>query len=55
MSCSPSRRPKTHLWWKEFVWEEIPEKASRSVDRGDRAGHESEEEGSMKRSLMEMV
>ena len=57
MSCSggPSRRPKTHLWWKEFVWEEIPEKASRSVDRGDRAGHESEEEGSMKRSLMEVV
>ena len=30
-------------------------KASRSVDRGDRAGHGSEEEGSMKRSLMGVV
>lgn len=57
MSCSggPSREPKTSLWWKEFVCEEIPEKASRIVFRGDRAEHESEEEGSMKRSLMGVV
>ena len=57
VSCSggPGREPKTSLWWKEFLCKEIPEKASRSVDRGDRAGHGSEEEGSMKRSLMGVV
>lgn len=57
MSCSggPGREPKISLWWKEFPCKEIPEKASRIVFRGDRAEHESEEEGSMKRSLMGMV